>query len=135
MGLGGWNIAKIEVKGQRSSKIWQPLKKEIKFCHCYSPEVDIWQDDKGIWGHASFLCKMTLVKVKVTIVGHKGQILGQISDMTYFQHMAFWEIMVPVTGLPTFCRLLLVQISKGYGTFTLRNGTFCREKIKRKIGM
>ena len=27
--------------------------------------------------------------------GHKGQILGQISDLTYFQHMAFWEIMVP----------------------------------------
>ena len=30
MTLGGWNIAKIEVKGQRSSKIWQPLKKDIK---------------------------------------------------------------------------------------------------------
>ena len=31
MTLGGWNIAKIEVKGQRSSTIWQPLKKDIKF--------------------------------------------------------------------------------------------------------
>ena len=30
MTLRGWNIAKIEVKGQRSSKIWQPLKKDIK---------------------------------------------------------------------------------------------------------
>ena len=30
MTIGGWNIAKIEVKGQRSSKIWQPLKKDIK---------------------------------------------------------------------------------------------------------
>ena len=30
MTLGGWNIAKIEVKGQRSSKIWQPLKNDIK---------------------------------------------------------------------------------------------------------
>ena len=40
-------------------------------------------------GHTSFLCK-----VKVTIEGHKGQILGQNSDLTYFQHMAFWEIMV-----------------------------------------
>ena len=37
---------------------------------------------------------MTLVKVKVTIEGHKGQILGQNSDLTFFQHMAFWEIMV-----------------------------------------
>ena len=37
---------------------------------------------------------MTLVKVKVTIEGHKGQILGQNSDLTYFQHMALWEIMV-----------------------------------------
>ena len=48
-----------------------------------------------MWGHASFLCKMTLVKVKATIEGHKGQILGQILELTYFQHMAFWEIMVP----------------------------------------
>ena len=38
---------------------------------------------------------MILVKVKVTIEGHKGKILGQISDFTYFQHIAFWEIMVP----------------------------------------
>ena len=38
---------------------------------------------------------MTLVKVKVTIEGHKGQILGQILGLTYFQYMAFWEIMVP----------------------------------------
>ena len=30
MTLGGWNTAKIKVKGQRSSKIWQPLKKDIK---------------------------------------------------------------------------------------------------------
>ena len=37
---------------------------------------------------------MTLVKFKVTIEGHKGQILGQNSDLTYFQHMALWEIMV-----------------------------------------
>ena len=37
---------------------------------------------------------MTLVKVKVSIEGHKGQILGQNSDLTYFQHMALWEIMV-----------------------------------------
>ena len=37
---------------------------------------------------------MTLVKVKVTIEGHKGQILGQNSDLTDFQHIAFWEIMV-----------------------------------------
>ena len=33
---------------------------------------------------------ITLVKVKVKIEGHKGQILG----LTFFQHMAFWEIMV-----------------------------------------
>ena len=37
---------------------------------------------------------MTLVKVKVIIEGHKGQILGQNSDLTYFQHMALWVIMV-----------------------------------------
>ena len=37
---------------------------------------------------------MTLVKVKVKIEGPKGHILGQNSDLTYFQHMAFWEIMV-----------------------------------------
>ena len=37
---------------------------------------------------------MTLVKVKVTKEGHKGQILGQNSDLTYFQRMALWEIMV-----------------------------------------
>ena len=37
---------------------------------------------------------MTLVKVKVTKEGYKGQILGQNSDMTNFQHMALWEIMV-----------------------------------------
>ena len=42
----------------------------------------------------SSLWKMTLVKVKVTIEGHKGQILDQNSDLTYFQHMALWEIMV-----------------------------------------
>ena len=30
MTLRGWNIAKIEVKGQRSPKIWQLLKKDIK---------------------------------------------------------------------------------------------------------
>ena len=47
---------------------------------------------------------MTLVKVKVTIEGHKGQILGQISDLTYFQHMAFWEIMVP--EVESDCKLL-----------------------------
>ena len=37
---------------------------------------------------------MTLVRVKVTMEGHKGQILGQNSDLTYFQHVALWEIMV-----------------------------------------
>ena len=37
---------------------------------------------------------MTLVKVKVTIEGHKCQILGQKSYLTYFKHIAFWEIMV-----------------------------------------
>ena len=37
---------------------------------------------------------MTLVKVKVTVEGHKGQILGQNSDLTFFQHMAFCGIMV-----------------------------------------
>ena len=37
---------------------------------------------------------MTLVKVKVTIEGYKVQILGQNSDLTDFQHIAFWEIMV-----------------------------------------
>ena len=31
---------------------------------------------------------------QVTIEGHKGQILGQNLDLTYFQHMAFWEIIV-----------------------------------------
>ena len=35
------------------------------------------------------MLEMTLIKVKVTIEGHKGQILGQNSD---FQHMAFWEL-------------------------------------------
>ena len=35
--------------------------------------------------------EMTLVKVKVIIEGHKGQILGQNSDLTDFQHIAFWE--------------------------------------------
>ena len=40
------------------------------------------------------MLEMTLIKVKVTIEGHKGQNLGQNSDLTYFQHMAFWEIMV-----------------------------------------
>ena len=40
------------------------------------------------------MLEMTLVKVKVKIKGHKGQILGQNSDLTYFQHMAFGEIMV-----------------------------------------
>ena len=40
------------------------------------------------------MLEMTLVKVKVTIEGHKGQILGQTSNLTYFQHIAFWEIMV-----------------------------------------
>ena len=33
---------------------------------------------------------MTLVRVKVTMEGHKGQILGQNSDLTYFQHVALW---------------------------------------------
>ena len=37
---------------------------------------------------------MTLVKAEVTIEGHKDQILGQNSDLTFFQHMAFWETMV-----------------------------------------
>ena len=37
---------------------------------------------------------MTLVKVKVIIEGHKGQILGQNSDLTHFQHIAFWDFMV-----------------------------------------
>ena len=37
---------------------------------------------------------MTLVKVKVITEGHKGQILGQNSDLTNFQHIVFWEIMV-----------------------------------------
>ena len=37
---------------------------------------------------------MTLVKAKVTIEGHKGQILGQNSDLTVFKHIAFWEIMI-----------------------------------------
>ena len=40
------------------------------------------------------MSEMTLVKVKVTIEGHKGQILGQNSDLTDFQHIAFWKIMV-----------------------------------------
>ena len=35
-----------------------------------------------------------MVKVKVSIEGHKGQIWSQNSDLTYFQHMALWEIMV-----------------------------------------
>ena len=70
MTLGGWNIAKIEVKGQRSSKIWQPLKKDIK-SHSF----------------------VTVSRQRL-IEGHKGQILGQNSDLTYFQHMALWEIMV-----------------------------------------
>ena len=46
---------------------------------------------------------MTLVKVKVTIEGHKGQILGQNSDLTFFQHMAFWESIV--TEDESDCRL------------------------------
>ena len=37
---------------------------------------------------------MTLVKVKVTIEGHKGQIWGQNSDLTDFQHIVFSKIMV-----------------------------------------
>ena len=40
------------------------------------------------------MSEITLVKVKVTIEGHKGQILGQNPDLTYFQHLAFQEIMV-----------------------------------------
>ena len=41
--------------------------------------------------HNSFKCKMTLVQVKVTIEGHKGQILGQNLDLTYFQHLQLLE--------------------------------------------
>ena len=40
------------------------------------------------------MSEITLVKVKVIIEGHKGQILGQNSDLTDLQHIAFWEIMV-----------------------------------------
>ena len=29
MGLGGCNLAEIEVKGQRSCEIWQSLKKDL----------------------------------------------------------------------------------------------------------
>ena len=47
---------------------------------------------------------MTLVKAKVKIEGHKGQILGQNSDLTYFQHMAFWEI--TVTEVESDCKSL-----------------------------
>ena len=46
------------------------------FCHHYSWEVDIWQDDKGTYGHKYFMSEMTLGNVKVTIEGHKGQIWG-----------------------------------------------------------
>ena len=42
-------------------------------------------------GHNSFLCKMTSVKVKVTIKGHKGQILGQNLDLSYFPHLQLLE--------------------------------------------
>ena len=97
MTLGGWNIAKIEVKGQRSSKIWQPLKKDIKshsFVTVCRQKLIFGRMREVHRGIIAFLWKMTLVKVKVTIEGHKGQILGQNSDLTYFQHMALWEIMV-----------------------------------------
>ena len=45
---------------------------------------------------------MTLVKVKVkvTIEGHKGEILGQISDLTYFNTWHFgklWSLKLKVT--------------------------------------
>ena len=43
------------------------------------------------------MLEMTLVKVKVKIEGHKGQILGQNSDLTYFQHMALWSLKFKVT--------------------------------------
>ena len=38
--------------------------------------------------------KMTLVKVKVTIECHKGQILGQNLDLNYFQHLQLLEYSV-----------------------------------------
>ena len=34
-----------------------------------------------------------MVNDKVTILGHKGKILGYNSDLTYFQHLTFWELM------------------------------------------
>ena len=37
---------------------------------------------------------MTLVKVKVTIECHKGQILGQNLDLNYFQHLQLLEYSV-----------------------------------------
>ena len=41
---------------------------------------------------------MTLVKVKVTIEGHKGQILGQNSDLTYTWHYGkLWLMTLKVT--------------------------------------
>ena len=45
---------------------------------------------------------MTWVKVKVTIKGHKGQILGQISDLTYFHHIS-WSLKLKLTVNPREC--------------------------------
>ena len=68
------------------------------------------------------MLEMTLIKVKVTIEGHKCQILGQNSDLTYFQHMAFWEIKVTEVEIvrnvflnilmPNFCILMKYKLVK-----------------------
>ena len=89
-------MAEIEVKGQRSCEIWQSVKKDLN-AHGFVIIIRrklifgrMTEVHKGI----NNMLEMTLVKVKVEIEGHKGQILGQNSDLTCFQHMAFWEIMV-----------------------------------------
>ena len=38
------------------------------------------------------MSEMTLVKVQVKIEGHKGQILSQNLDLTYFQHLSFGKL-------------------------------------------
>ena len=45
------------------------------------------------------MSEMTLVKVKVTIEGHKGQILGQNSDLTFntLHFGKLWSLKLKVT--------------------------------------
>ena len=80
-------MSELRVKGHRSSKELATASFVTLTCQKLS--------GRGTWGHNDFLCmKNTLVKVKVTIEGYKGQILAQYLDLTSFQHLQFSDYIV-----------------------------------------